>query len=344
MRKTEGYLYTCRILETGVNMRYIIYGAGGIGSIMGGHLARTDHDVILIGRPGHISAINKNGLRLITPTGTYVLRISAVTKPGQVKFTTGDVIFLSLKGQDTERALIDLKIVIGDIPVFCFQNGVRNEEIAAVYFPRVYGVMVRVGAVYQNDGEVIARRDPPGWYIIGRYPIGTDRLTDAVAEELRIAGYFVKTTADVMPYKWGKLMANLGNAVGAITNGDWESTRPIVNAAFKEARAIVEKAGIKWISQQQVAEDWPEITVPLRGQINTKEQSSTWQSLARRQGSVETEFLNGEIVRVAKKLGLQAPLNEKLVKISLEMAANHELPGKFSPAQLSEMLEITDKN
>ncbi len=141
-----------------------------------------------------------------------------------------------------------------------------------------------------------------------------------------------------MPYKWGKLMANLGNAVGAITNVDWENARPIISATFEEARAIVAKAGIKWISQEQVARDWPEITAPLRGQINTKEQSSTWQSLARRQGSVETEFLNGEIVRVAKKLGLQAPINEKLVKISQEMAANHELPGKFTPAQLSEML------
>ena len=162
--------------------------------------------------------------------------------------------------------------------------------------------MVRVGAVYLNDGEVIARRDPPGWYIIGRYPGGTDKLTDTVAEELRIAGYLVRTTADVMPYKWGKLMTNLGNAVGAITNGDLESTRSINRAMLEEARAIVEKAGIKWISQEQVARDWPEITAPLRGQINTKEQNSTWQSLARHQGSVETEFLNGEIVRVAEKI------------------------------------------
>jgi len=43
-------------------MRYIIYGAGGIGSIMGGHLTRTGYEVILIGRPAHIGAINKSGL------------------------------------------------------------------------------------------------------------------------------------------------------------------------------------------------------------------------------------------------------------------------------------------
>ncbi len=325
-------------------MRYIIYGAGGIGSIMGGHLARTGSDVILIGRPGHVSVINNNGLRLITPTGTHVLRIPAVTNPSQIDFTTGDVIFLCMKGQDTERALKDLKKVTEDIPVFCFQNGVRNEEIAIRYFPSVYGVMVRVGAVYLTDGEVIARRDPPGWYIIGRYPDGTDGITEAVAEELRTAGYFVRTAANVMPYKWGKLMTNLGNAIDAITDGDRESIQPIHRAVFEEARAIVQKAGIKWISQEQVARDWLEITAPLHGQLNTEAQSSTWQSLARHQGSVETEFLNGEIVRVAKKLGLQAPINEKLVKISQEMAANHEPPGKYTPARLSEILELNGED
>jgi len=323
-------------------MRYIIYGAGGIGSLMGGHLARTGHDVILIGRSGHINAINNNGLRLITPAGTHVLRISAVTNPGQISFSTSDVIFLCVKGQDTELALKDLKKVATDIPVFCFQNGVRNEEIAIKYFPNVYGVMVRVGTVYLTDGEVISRRDPSGWYIIGRYPEGSDELAEAVAKELRTAGYFVRTTANVMPYKWGKLMINLGNAVGAITNGSGESTRPIYRAVLKEAQAIVQKAGIKWVSQEQVAGDWPEITAPLHGQLNTEAQSSTWQSLARHQGSVETEFLNGEIVRVAKKLGLQAPVNEKLVTIIQEMAANHEPPGKYTPARLSELLELNN--
>jgi len=247
-----------------------------------------------------------------------------------------------MKGQDTELALKDLKKVADDMPVFCFQNGVRNEEIAIRYFSDVYGIMVRVGAVYLIDGEVVARRDPPGWYIIGRYPEGTDELTEAVAEELRTAGYLIRTTADVMPYKWGKLMGNLGNAVGAITNGDRESMRPIYDAVFQEAQAIVQKAGIKWISQEQVTRDWPEITAPLHGQLNTEAQSSTWQSLARHQGSVETEFLNGEIVRVAKKLGLQAPINEKLMEISQEMAANHEPPGKYTPVQLSETLELNN--
>ena len=322
-------------------MRFIIYGAGGIGSIMGGHLARTGHDVVLIGRPGHVTKIIESGLRLVTPTGTYILKIPAVISPNRINFIDEDVICLCMKGQDTEAALEEFKASTEGLPVFCFQNGVRNEEIASHYFSRVYGVMVRVGAVYLKDGEVIARRDPPGWYIMGRYPEGTDDLLANVAEKLRTAGYLIKTDPNVMPYKWGKLMANIGNAIGAITNSDGNNIMPIFRAAMEEAQNIVSRAGINWISQEQVAKDWPEISAPLRGSLNTEAQSSTWQSLARHQGSVETEFLNGEIVRVAGRLGMKAPINEKLMQVTQEMARNHQEPGKFKSSELSSILGLT---
>jgi 2-dehydropantoate 2-reductase len=321
-------------------MRFIIYGAGGIGCVIGGHLVRTGHDVVLIGRPGHIKAINESGLRFITPAGTHILKIRAVTTPEQIDFRSDDVVFLCMKGQNTEEALHDLQAVVKDVPIFCFQNGVRNEEIAVQYFSRVYGVMVRVGAAYLEDGEVIARRDPPGWFIIGCYPRGTDELAELVAERLQAASFLVKTSNDVMPYKWGKLMANLGNAIGAITNGRGGEVAQIMQAAHQEFRDILTQADIRWISQEEMLKEWPETTAPLRGRIDTEAQSSTWQSLARQQGSVETEFLNGEVVRLARRLGRQAPINETLVRISQEMAMNHELPGKYTPSQLASLLGI----
>ncbi|MEK7353457.1 MAG: 2-dehydropantoate 2-reductase [Chloroflexota bacterium] len=319
-------------------MRFIIYGAGGIGGVTGGYLARTKHDVILIGRPGQVNAINKSGLHLITPTGTHVLRIPAVTEPGQIKFSPDDVVFLAMKGQNTEDALRVLKKVTATVPIFCFQNGVRNEETASRHFPRVYGVMVRVGAVYLKDGEVTAPRDPPGWFVIGCYPKGTDKLAEAVAAELRVAGFFARTSEDVMPYKWGKLMSNLANAIEAITNTRGEEANQLSQAAQKELRDALAQAGINWVSQEQVDKEWPEITAPLRGSLDIGKQSSTWQSLAREQGSVETEFLNGEVVRLAKRLGKQAPVNEMLVRISQEMATKHERPGRYTPAQLMAQL------
>lgn len=323
------------------NLRLIIYGAGAIGGAVGGHLARTGSDVALIGRPGHMKAIREDGLRFITPTGTHVLRLPAVTAPDQIDFGPDDVVLLCVKGQDTDEALRELRRVTDNVPIFCFQNGVRNEEIAAGYFPKVYGVKVSLAATYLTDGEVTARSDPPGVLIIGRYPSGADDLAHAVATKLRVAGFLVLVTPDVMPYKWGKLMVNLANAVNGITDGvEGDDYRRVARAAKKEAREILAEAGIRWISNAELALEWPESAVQPLSIPDSKIRSSTLQSLARRQGTVETDFFNGEIVQTARRLGKKAPINEMLVRITQEMAAGHELPGKYTPEQLCQLLGL----
>ena len=321
-------------------MRVIIYGAGAIGGVVGGHLARVGHEVILVGRPGHVNAIQARGLRLVTPVGTHTLRLPAVAGPDQISFQPDDMVFLCMKSQNTDEALRDLRSVTEDIPIFCFQNGVRNEEIASKYFPRVYGVMVRIGAVYLTDGEVIARRDPPGWLIIGHYTTGTDDLVDFVAAVLRMAGFSVMTTPDIMPYKWGKLMGNLANAIGAITDARGDDNARIARAAREEARLVLAQAGIRWVSDEQLAKEWPDIAVPPRRSLETEAQSSTWQSLARGRDTVETGFLNGEIVRVAETLGMRVPVNEALLRIPQEMAAKGERPGKYTPTELRQLIGL----
>lgn len=321
-------------------MRIIIYGAGGIGSVVGGHLWRNGQEVVLIGRSSHVNAIKFSGLKLVTPGKTFLLSVPAVTFPGEINFRPDDIVFLCMKGQNTEDALHDLRTVIKDVPIFCLQNGVRNEEIAVQYFPRVYGAMIRIGAEYLTAGEVVCRRDPPGWLIIGRYPKGNDQLCEEVARSLRTGGFMVKVTENVMPYKWGKLLANLGNALDAITGSRGKEVELIARAAEQEFSDLLQQAGIHWISQEETARSWLEIARPPRGTLKTAGFSSTWQSLMRQQGSVETEFLNGEIVRLAKKLGRRAPVNEKLLQISQEMAAGHEKPGKYTLKQLCSVLGL----
>jgi 2-dehydropantoate 2-reductase len=322
-------------------MRIIIYGAGGIGSVVGGHLWRNGVDVVLIGRSSHINAINTRGLKLVTPLGNYQLAIPAVTSPDQVRFSSEDIVFLTLKSQNTAEAVKDLHKITADIPVFCLQNGVRNEETVSTVFPRVYGAMIRIGAEYLIPGEVICRRDPPGWLIISRYPQGSDEICQVAADSLRQGGFLVRTVPDAIPYKWGKLLANLGNAVDAITGGRGSQIEPITRAASREFEELMKQAGIHWVSQEESAVEWPEISQPPRAVLKSAGFSSTWQSLERQQGTVETEFLNGEIVRLAEKLGRSAPINEKLLQISQEMAINHEKPGKYNVNQLQALLGLT---
>jgi 2-dehydropantoate 2-reductase len=324
----------------GDETRIIIYGAGAIGCAIGGHLALAGKEVLLLGRPGHIEAINRQGLRFITPQGEHNLKIAGFTSPAQIQFRPADQVFLSVKSQDTEGAMRDLKAAVGDIPVFSFQNGVSNEVIIRDYFPRVYGAMIRIGAEYLRDGETLVRRDPPGWVIISRFPAGGDALLRSAALSLRQAGFRVLEVEDAMPYKWGKLMMNLANAVGAITNERGMEGGPIAKAAQQEAAAILARKGIRWISHEETARAWADLNEKPRKVIAGEGQSSTWQSLARRQGSVEAEHLNGEIVRLAQGLGLEAPINAGLLRIVTEMAEKRELPGKYSSVELKKLLGL----
>ncbi|MFC1914539.1 ketopantoate reductase family protein [Chloroflexota bacterium] len=323
-------------------MKVIIYGAGAIGSVVGGHLFRAGSQVVLVGRPGHVTAIRDHGLRLITPVGTYIVRVPAVTAPDEIDFAPDDVVFLCVKSQDADEALQSLKsVAAADVPIFCFQNGVRNEHTALQYFPRVYGVRVRIHSAFLVAGEAITRRDPPGWLVIGRYPTGTDSLAESVATDLRRAGFDVLVTPEIMPFKWGKLLRNLSNAIGAITNEreDNEARLRLVKATQQEAQEILARAGIRWISDEEELQLWPE-RMPVRSSQKMEAQSSTWQSLARGRGTVETDFLNGEIVQLARQLGRQAPINEALLRLTKEMAEKHEMPGKHASTDLLRLLGL----
>lgn len=330
------------LTENNLKPRFIIYGAGAVGGVIGGQLALAGKEVILIGRGRHIDAIREHGLRYKMPTGTHILSVAAVTAPGEIGFQTGDVILLCVKGQDTDAALRDLRAVTKDVPIFCCQNGVRNEEIASKYYQMVYGVMVRVGAIFVTDGEVATRREPPGWLVMARYPSGTDDLLKSVAANLRDAGFYVLVTSDAMPYKWGKLMFNLTNAISAITNVRGAENESAARAVQAEAQDLLAQAGIRWISARELERQWPEITTPPRAAHADEVPTSTWQSLARQSGAVETDFLNGEIVRIAKRLGKRAPISEMLLRITEEMAAKREMPGKYTPAEVRELLGLAD--
>ena len=321
-------------------LRFIIYGAGAIGGAVGGHLFLAGKEVILISRPGHVNKINERGLKFTNPDGTQMLKLKAVTSPRQIDFKANDVVLLCVKSQDTRGALSDLKVLVQDIPIFCLQNGVRNEETAARIFSNVYGAMIRIGGEYIADGEITVRRDPPGWLVMGRYPSSKDALLESVAANVRDAGFMVMTSDNVMPYKWGKLMANLANAIGAITNAREQETKGITDATRHEAENILKQASIRWISAKDLEKEWSEVGLAPRGLLATESQSSTWQSLFRRQGTVETEFLNGEIVRLASTMGLEAPINQALVRITEEMARKREPPGKYTSRELARMLGL----
>ena len=326
-------------------MRYIIYGAGGIGSTMGGHLLRTGHQSILIGRPGHVNAINRSGLTLNTPQGSYNLKIPAVTSPKQVEWSPDDVVVLCMKSQHTEEALRALTASGPDpsrIPVFCAQNSITNEPAAARYFDRVYAVLVVFTGIYLEDGTVYNPVEGNAGYIeIGLYPSGIDELAKQVVSDLLSASFAVTENPTVMSAKGAKMIGNLGNALSAICDGKGDINR-YMERTREEARRCLNTAGIAFEGGSELSARSKAVRGVNRLPENVRNLGSSWQSLVRRQGSIETDFLNGEIVRLGKTLGIKTPFNRTLQILASEMARGREAPGKYTADEVYSIAAATE--
>jgi 2-dehydropantoate 2-reductase len=186
-------------------MRFIVYGAGGIGSIIGGHLFRTRHDAVLVASAKHVDAIRESGLRLLTPDETHVLRIPAYKTADELApFKEGDVVILTAKSQHTATCLGQLKNAGAPrtLPIFCAQNSITNEPAATRVFDNVYGVMLNMPAIFLTPGEVIHPITGNGGYLeVGKYPSGFDALAEAVVSALCEAGFAARINTQVMRVK-----------------------------------------------------------------------------------------------------------------------------------------------
>ena len=300
-------------------MRYIIYGAGGIGGGIGADLHRHGHNVVLIARGAQLEAVQANGLTLTTPEGSETYPITAVAHPSELTFGDNDVVILTMKSQDTRGALEDLAAVTSDVPIFCAQNGVANERMALRRFPRVYGTVVNMPATYLEPGVVVVHATPNlGVLDSGRYPEGIDEISARVAGDLNAGGFLAEPDAQVMRRKYSKLLTNLGNATAVVCGPD-EHARELLQALMAEAVACYEAADIDWMPPPELETRRGEAihseTIPGG---TPREGSSSWQSMLRGTGSSEVDYLNGEIVLLGALHGVSTPLNRAIQQLANE--------------------------
>jgi 2-dehydropantoate 2-reductase len=317
-------------------MRFIVYGAGGIGSTIGGHLFRTGHDVVLVANPRHVDKIREAGLRLVTPDETYVLKIPVCKEAKELApFHSDDVALLTAKSQHTLLCLGQLKNAGAsrNLPIFCCQNSIVNESIATRVFDRVYGVLLVMPAIFLEPGEVINPiTTNHGFIEVGLYPRGVDDLASTVWAALSEAGFVGGVNEWVMRAKGGKCLGNLANAMGAITDergGDSE----FMFEARREAEKVWRSAGIEWEDLESFNKRVRArrgVTNMPKGHEGTRNLSSSWQSLMRETGSIEAEELNGDVVKLGRLLSVPTPYNEVLFEVAEEMALRREKPGKYT--------------
>jgi 2-dehydropantoate 2-reductase len=320
-------------------MRFVVVGAGGIGGTVGARLAQHGHDVVLVARGEHLAAMQRSGLRIQSPDDDAVVRVPCAGAVADIDWTEDDVAMLAMKSHDTEPVLDELAAVAGPrTPVVCVQNGVDNERRALRFFERVYGVCVMCPTSFLEPGLVQVHSAPiSGLLDIGRYPDGVDEIATEIAGALGASTFDSNPLADVMRWKYAKLLMNLGNAIEAIC-GPGGRGGDLYAAARAEGEDCLHAAGIAFASpEEDAARRGDRLRMrPIGGQ--RRGGGSTWQSLRRGSGSVETDHLNGEIALLGRLHGVPTPVNAALQWLAAQLARDGAPPGSLTEEQLTEHL------
>jgi len=277
-------------------MRYIVIGAGAIGGTIGGRLFASGHEVVLIARGAHLDALRSRGLRLATPDGTSTLDIPAIGSPGELALRQDDVLILATKTQDAEPVLAE----------WAWQP--------------VRGVTVPHGTA---PDETVAADTLP--VVCAQNGVASERI--ALRRFRRVYGMCVWLPATHL--------ANLSNATEAVCGHDaWLHATELRRRVTAEGRAVLDAAGIGYARERESAElraDQVQV-VPVNGAERVG--GSSWQSLTRGTGSIEADFLNGEIVLLGREHGVPTPLNEVLQRLANQAARDHRAPGSSTPDEV----------
>jgi 2-dehydropantoate 2-reductase len=288
-------------------MRVAVMGAGAVGCYYGAMLARAGQDVVLIGRPLHVQAVQQHGLRLQTQTLDVHVPMAACTEPTAV--IGADVVLFCVKSIDTAAAGQALAPHLAPHTVLlCLQNGVDNaERLRAVVPQEVAAAVVYVATEMAGPGHV--RHHGRGELVIAPCSIADELVADFAA-----AGVPVSISGNVQGALWAKLVLNCAwNALSAITRlpygalAQGDGVRPLLDQVVDECMAVA-------AAEHVVMEGDVRAAVLRIAETMPSQSSSTAQDLARGR---PTEFahLNGLVVQRGQAHGIATPVNAALTTL-----------------------------
>jgi 2-dehydropantoate 2-reductase len=281
-----------------------IMGAGAVGCYFGGMLARAGNDVVLIGRPAHVQAIQAAGLRLQARSFDEQVRVRASVDVADVQGAS--LVLFCVKSTDTGSAAQSLRPHLrADALVLSLQNGIDNADRLRLLLPQaVRAAVVYVAAEMAGPGHV--RHHGRGDLLVEEGPGG-----DGWADEFRAAGVPVVVSADVRQALWVKLILNCAynalSAIGQVSYGQLlavDSAVDLMHAAVRECVAVAAAEGV------QIPADI-EATVMALARSMPDQRSSTAQDLARGRRT-EIDHLNGVVVQRGRQHGIETPVNQAL--------------------------------
>ena len=285
-------------------MKIAVMGAGAVGCYFGGLLARAGHDVVLIGRPQHVEAVKRDGLRLETQAFDEYVRLSASTEGDAVQ--GAQLVLFCVKSTDTESGAVAIKPHLApDALVLSLQNGVENAGRLRALLPQeVVAAVVYVGTEMAGPGHVKHHGR-------GELVIEPSKASDDAARAFIAVGIPTDISDNVRGALWAKLILNCAyNALSAITQLPYgrlvkgEGVTAVMRDVIDECLAVAKADGVTIPGDVDAAVRKIVETMP-------DQYSSTAQDLARGKRT-EIDHLNGLIVRRGEALGVATPANRLL--------------------------------
>lgn len=291
-------------------MKVSIVGAGAMGSLFGGKIAQSGHDVLLYDiNKEHVQAVQGKGLLIeeLSTGGRYTVHPKATDVAEYVRGS--DVLIIFVKSTATRTVAEQFaSLVSSETVVVTLQNGLGNESILEEYFGAhrtVIGVTSQ-GATFAGAGHIRHAGKGPTHLCVAD---GANERIEPLVDLLNQAGFETKIDADIATLVWSKLLLNVGiNALTAllnVTNGELpriESAATLQKELVEEAAAVAaaHKISLTYPDPVKAVRDVCEKTGPNR--------SSMLQDFDRGSAS-EIDFINGAICRYAAEAGIATPAN-----------------------------------
>lgn len=288
-------------------MKFIIYGAGALGSLFAALLSRK-HDVLIVGREKHIETIEKNGLIVEGITSGV---FHPETRWDGSKY---DLIILTTKAYDTSQATKEARKKFGEIPFLSLQNGLKNEEkIAKIAGEKnVIGGITNHGVTFLEYGRI--KHAGYGETVIGEMDGRISDRVRKIAKAFNEAGIKTMVSEKIKEEIWRKAIIN--SAINGLTsilkckNGELIKYKNLVKEICDEGSMVARKEGF---TIENAFEKTMEVI-----ERTADNYSSMLQDIMKGK-KTEVEEINGEIAKVANKHGIKACYNIFLTKMIKEM-------------------------
>ena len=316
----------------------VVLGAGSVGCFIGGAWAAAGAKVSFIGRERVRQEIAQHGLCLSDYSGWRIHLahdlIHFSTKPAAL--AKADIIALCVKSTGTAAAAKEIeRHARKGTAVISFQNGVSNADRVRTMLPKFEVIQ---GMVPFN----VARLGSGRWHkaTSGELMAEDSEATRALAALASKGPARLTPAADMAKVAWGKLLINLNNAVNALSGETLldqlgkRDYRRVVAASIVEALDVLKAAGIEpaqagpippsLLPHAIAAPDWVFRNLLLKVQkIDANARSSMADDFAAGR-ETEIDYLNGEVVKLARSLGKEAPVNSAIVDLVKQREAGVE--------------------